>query len=66
MHLTISDNTKAHFKHALVSILVGAVVAFFTALFQGLLDYLKDGVFNFSGISAAIVYHFIKRPKPMA
>lgn len=66
MNFTISDNTKAHFKHALVSIIVGAAVAFFTALFQGLLDYLKDGVFNFSGVSAAIVYHFIKRPKNLA
>jgi hypothetical protein len=34
--------TKEQIKHALISILIGAVVSFLTVLFQGLLNVLTN------------------------
>lgn len=33
---------KERWKHALISILIGAAISFLTVLFQGLVDFLKD------------------------
>jgi len=45
-------------KHALISVLVGAVVAFLTALLQGILNMLQDGQFNLAVPLASMLYYF--------
>lgn len=49
--------TKENIKTALVSIVIGACVAFFTTLFEGLADLLKqNSVEVMSGLSSTMVY----------
>lgn len=45
------------FKHALISILVGAIIAFITTLLQGLVDYLKHlNIEPLGAISGVLTY----------
>lgn len=54
----MSQENKDMLKHALISVLVGAVVAFLTALLQGILNILQDGQFNLAIPLASMLYYF--------
>lgn len=41
--------TKEHIKHALISILIGAAVAFASSFLEGLLNMIQSGTFDVSG-----------------
>lgn len=48
---------KTEWKKILISILIGASVAFFTSLFEGLIDVLQNQGNNIvGGISSGLVY----------
>ena len=52
--------TKQTFKHALISIFIGACVAFVTTFLQSVLEWINAGEFNVSGIGASFVYYISK------
>jgi hypothetical protein len=53
----MDEKGKGNFKQVLISIAVGACVAFLTTLFEGLAEYLKThSVEVVSGISSSMVY----------
>ncbi len=47
-------------KNVLMSILVGACVAFMTTLFQGLADFLKANAVEMASAASASFYHIAK------
>jgi hypothetical protein len=53
----MSQQNKDMLKHALISLLVGAVIAFIQALLTGLLSLLNDGNFNIAGPLAGMIYY---------
>lgn len=55
--------TKENLKQALISILIGACIAFFTTLFQGALDWLTD--YTRAGVSGVggTLYYALKNIK---
>jgi len=57
----MSDANKLYLKHALISILVGAAIAFLTSFVDGLLVLLKDHALNFTGPIAGIIYYLKAR-----
>jgi hypothetical protein len=54
----MSQENKDMLKHALVSVLVGAIVSFLTVLLQGLLNVLQNGQFDFAGPVSSMIYYF--------
>lgn len=50
--------TKENLKQALISVLVGAVVAFLTVFLEGVLEYLQGAENNIIGGIAAAVRQF--------
>jgi hypothetical protein len=49
--------TKENIKQALISICIGAGIAFFTTLFQGLLDFMTDELRPaVAGVSSSLYY----------
>lgn len=57
----MSPENKAYIKHALISILVGAIIAFLSALFQGLLTLFHDGHFSLAAPLAGMIYYLKAR-----
>lgn len=49
---------KQHIKQVLISILVGAVVAFVTVFLEGALEYMQGMENNLLGGAAAAARHF--------
>jgi hypothetical protein len=60
--MQISQENKDMIKHALISILVGAIVAFLNAIIQGLLNFMQDGTFN-SAVPLASMLYYMKGRK---
>ena len=52
--------TKQDLKHALVSLVIGALIAFLSTLFQGLLDFLKANSAQIIGGASATVAYLIR------
>lgn len=48
-------------KQVFISIFIGALVAFFTALFEGILDFLNGSFAPATGGAATAVWYIIKR-----
>ncbi len=57
----MTEETKNTIKHAIISILIGAVIAFVTTLLEGLLSLLKDHTFNFAGLVGGMIYYLRRR-----
>ena len=57
----MSQENKAYLKHALISILVGAVVAAVTTILQGLLNLVKIHGVDLLGTGASMVYYLKAR-----
>jgi len=53
----MSPENKDMIKHALISILVGAVIAFLQALLTGLLNLMQDGAFDVGAPLAGLIYY---------
>jgi hypothetical protein len=53
----MSEANIKYLKHALISILVGALVAFIASLLQGLLSLVKINGVDFVGTGAGMVYY---------
>ena len=51
---------KENIKSVLMSILVGACVAFMTTLFQGLADFLQSNATEIASGAAATLYHITR------
>lgn len=52
--------TKDQIKHALISLLVGALVSFILTLFQGILDFLKENAVDIIGGASATITYLVK------
>lgn len=49
--------TKAQLKQAIISIIIGALVAFISTFFEGVLSFLKGhGSDTLGGITASVIY----------
>lgn len=59
--MKISKDDKARIKRALISILVGAIVAFISELLHGLLEFLKTNDWDFTGPATAMLYYLKSR-----
>lgn len=57
----MSQENKDMIKHAIISILVGAIIAFISALAQGILTFLHDGHFNMAAPLAGMIYYIKAR-----
>lgn len=53
--------SKEQRKQILISILIGACVAFFTSLFEGLLDVLKNNGNDIIGGISSTIYYITKQ-----
>ena len=52
--------SKDDLKHALITICIGAIVAFISAFFQGVLEYLKGHASELTGSGTAMIMYAIK------
>lgn len=52
---------KEKIKDALIAILIGAAVAFFTVLFEGLLEFLQNNGNNIVGGTASTLTYIARR-----
>lgn len=52
--------SKEQFKQALISIVIGAVVAFFTVLFKGLADFLTANATTLIAGGSSSAYYLTK------
>ncbi len=52
--------TKENVKHVVISIFIGAGIAFVSTLLQGLLDYVKTIDLNATGILSGIGFYLLK------
>lgn len=66
LHLVYSFNSKnivskEQYKKILISVLIGALVAFFSSLFDGLLDFLQNNGNNIAGGLVSAIFYVVKR-----
>lgn len=59
--MAITNETKSTLKQALISVIIGAAVAFIVALIEGLLGVLKSTIFNYAGVPLSMLYFLKKR-----
>lgn len=52
--------SRDQLKQALISVAIGAIVAFITTLLQGILDVLHANMDSIVGAAAAGFYHFAR------
>lgn len=55
--------TKQDIKHALISLLIGAILTFLTTVFQGLVDFLKAHGSEIVGGAGATITYLVKTHK---
>ena len=56
-YLGLKQMSRENIKQALISILIGAAVAFFTTLFEGLAEWLQQNAVSVvSGATTSVVY----------
>lgn len=57
----MSQEAKQLLKQALISVIIGSVVTFISALLEGLLGIFKQTIFSYSGVPISMLYFLRKR-----
>lgn len=60
LYMAENLTTRQQIKHALISILIGAIIAFITTLLQGLVQWLQHVDLQPTGAVGGVGYYLLK------